>query len=1132
MAAARTLHPSDQTLHAYGSGQLDGALVGSVDSHLESCPDCRRRVAELSSSGSPGRHRDAGAQPASQGPALSGIDGLVLPGGGAAMPASTPASAEPLGLADHPDYRVLRELGRGGMGVVYLAENKLMGRKEVLKVLSSHLISRPAALDRFLREIRNAAQLHHPNIVTAFAALRVGEGLVLAMEYVEGFDLARVVKANGPLPAAHACNYVQQAALGLQHAFEHGMVHRDIKPGNLMLARQSNRALIKVLDFGLAKVQSEGPVAGGLTHEGQMLGTPDYVAPEQIRNARNADIRADIYSLGCTLYYLLTAGPPFQGTSLYDILQAHHSMDATPLNLVRPDVPVEVAAIAAKMMAKEPEQRFQEPREVARALEPFFKKGSAASVGSKPDLSRATPPELKHKTAGTGPVLDRTLVESEPASLPPGRPPGMKAQPVPAWESMVDFKATEPSPAAAPAVASRRLPPWTWPAAAVGVLLLGLMSLWGTGVIKIKTPEGVIVLRNLPEGATVLVDGKKATVQWPEGGSPAEITTVPGDHLVEVKKDGLTMRGQTVTVEKDGRTTLMVEFEPLERPDVAENHPSRPEPDKPEMEREKPSGTVDTRQAETQRPQAETAGRWVSLFNGQNFNGWHFEGDDPGPWGVEDGVIVARGQDFRTRNYLLTNREFTDFALRLEFNMGEGAGSGIAIRALPGDRMPMPNGNRIYDHPLLKLIGTPGREETGTTHWVLASMNVKPDRPAEMKPAGSWNLLEVEVRSQTMRASVNGKPILNTRLDPGAVFPDGTVPGLGRAKGRIGLQKHTNTVRFRSIEVQDLSSRPEQFSGTVEPKSAPDVADFFQPGSVWGVDSHRDQTLTVLERQGERFKALFVVGRQVREVKGTIKDGRLHWLARDVKAIAGNPGGDNEGVIKGGVIEMTWSDPGGPVRGHFTFRLKESAPASSATGREKVAGTIEGDRQPTETKRGPEVAATSRVARPVPDGDLSWRVEGQELVQSEGAGTLFLGDASFSSFDMKFKAMIVSGQEGFVAIFHHTSDKDYRFFHVGESRQKKVVSGFMYRGQEGGDGPKNVPVKLRQWYDVRIKVRDSEYWCYLDYEQIFHGVGPDARFTKGRIGLATWDAKARFRDIVVTSPEGKVLWQGPPELAR
>jgi hypothetical protein len=166
------------------------------------------------------------------------------------------------------------------------------------------------------------------------------------------------------------------------------MVHRDIKPGNLMLARRGNRAVIKVLDFGLAKVQSEGAVDGGLTHEGQMLGTPHYIAPEQISNARSADIRADIYSLGCTLYCLLTGAPPFRGVSLYDILQAHHSMEATPLNLMRQDVPVELAALVGKMMAKEPRRRFQEPKDVSLALRPFFKSTGQGPVGSTAELSQ------------------------------------------------------------------------------------------------------------------------------------------------------------------------------------------------------------------------------------------------------------------------------------------------------------------------------------------------------------------------------------------------------------------------------------------------------------------------------------------------------------------------------------------------------------------------------------------------------------------------------------------------------------------------------------------------------------------------------------------------------------------------
>ena len=214
------------------------------------------------------------------------------------------------------------------MGVVYLANNRLMGRPEVLKVVGRHLIERPGIGDRFLREIRSAAKLLHPNIVTAYAALRMGESLVLAMEYVEGVDLAKKTQTNGSLPITYASYFIHQAALGLQHAHERGMVHRDIKPANLILARDGKKPIVKVLDFGLAKVTSEGPIDRRLTREGQMLGTPDYIAPEQIRDAQSADIRADIYSLGCAFYYLLTGGPPFQGEHAWDIYQAHFSMDA------------------------------------------------------------------------------------------------------------------------------------------------------------------------------------------------------------------------------------------------------------------------------------------------------------------------------------------------------------------------------------------------------------------------------------------------------------------------------------------------------------------------------------------------------------------------------------------------------------------------------------------------------------------------------------------------------------------------------------------------------------------------------------------------------------------------------------
>jgi len=230
MDAPDSSHPTDQTLRAYGVGKLFGSLAESVHSHLGVCGDCRQRVAEMSDDTFLGRLRDAQAQPESPapvGPSFAGLSATEARRSSIGLP---PASSLPPGLAEVPDYEILGELGRGGMGVVYLAQNKLMGRKEVLKVVSRELMDRRGVLDRFLREIRNAAQLHHPNIVTAYSAIRAGESIVFAMEYVEGYDLAQLVKGRGPLPVAHACNFIYQAALGLQYAHQKGMVHRDIKP--------------------------------------------------------------------------------------------------------------------------------------------------------------------------------------------------------------------------------------------------------------------------------------------------------------------------------------------------------------------------------------------------------------------------------------------------------------------------------------------------------------------------------------------------------------------------------------------------------------------------------------------------------------------------------------------------------------------------------------------------------------------------------------------------------------------------------------------------------------------------------------------------------------------------------------
>jgi WD40 repeat protein/formylglycine-generating enzyme required for sulfatase activity/serine/threonine protein kinase len=378
-----------------------------------------------------------------------------------------PVSKVPPELANHPDYEIIRELGQGGMGVVFLAHNRIMGLDEVLKVIGPDITENPGVFDRFQREIRAVARFQHPNIVTAHSAFRCGESLVFAMEYVDGLDLARMVKAKGPMPVKHASYFVHQAALGLQHAHKAGMVHRDIKPGNLMLTHKRGKPVIKVLDFGLAKAEREQQVqspvaaganrepgeAGGLTLPGEMLGTPDFIAPEQIADSQAADIRADIYSLGCTLYYLLSGRPPFPSASMHETLRAHRSMDARPLNLVRPEVPVELAALVAKMMAKEPGRRFQTPGEVAVALAPFFKNPPAASVSPSPGVDQ----DLAPRAGRVAP--------------PPATETGHGL-----WSSLIDFTETEDAADASDAEPAGNRRRWLWPAAVAGVLLCGLIG--------------------------------------------------------------------------------------------------------------------------------------------------------------------------------------------------------------------------------------------------------------------------------------------------------------------------------------------------------------------------------------------------------------------------------------------------------------------------------------------------------------------------------------------------------------------------------------------------------------------------------------------------------------------------------
>jgi serine/threonine protein kinase len=270
------------------------------------------------------------------------------------------------------EYVVLDKIGAGGMGVVLRARHERMDREVAIKVLPAETLDDQSAVRRFYQEVKTAAKLFHPNVVTALDA-GDHEGMhYLVMEYVDGKDLSELMKANGPLPTEQAVECVLQTAHGLAYAHENGIVHRDIKPGNLLLSKGGT---VKILDMGLARFNrsaigpGEADQEWQLTNSGQMMGTVDYMSPEQAEDARRADHRADIYSLGCTLYRLLCGEPVFGGDTLLKRVLAHRDADIPRIRDRRIDAPETLDTVFQKMLAKSPADRQQSMQEVIKELE-------------------------------------------------------------------------------------------------------------------------------------------------------------------------------------------------------------------------------------------------------------------------------------------------------------------------------------------------------------------------------------------------------------------------------------------------------------------------------------------------------------------------------------------------------------------------------------------------------------------------------------------------------------------------------------------------------------------------------------------------------------------------------------------
>jgi serine/threonine protein kinase len=266
-------------------------------------------------------------------------------------------------------YKLLERVGVGGMGQVFLCEHLHLGTRVALKILPPAKAEQPAALGRFYREARAASSIDHPNVVRTHDIGHDAGFHFIVMDYVRGPNLLNVVKHFGPMDLGRATSYVRQVAEGLDHAFRGGIIHRDVKPGNILIDRDGHARL---LDLGLARFYQDHTDPLTITYDDKIvLGTADYIAPEQVANSHAVDIRADIYALGATLYFLLAGHPPFPTGTVSQKLLWQRTKEPAPIREVRAEVPEGLAAVLAKMMAKEPKTRYQTPAQVSAALAEF-----------------------------------------------------------------------------------------------------------------------------------------------------------------------------------------------------------------------------------------------------------------------------------------------------------------------------------------------------------------------------------------------------------------------------------------------------------------------------------------------------------------------------------------------------------------------------------------------------------------------------------------------------------------------------------------------------------------------------------------------------------------------------------------
>jgi hypothetical protein len=654
-------------------------------------------------------------------------------------------------------YRVLKVLGQGGMGVVFHAEDVRLGRAVALKVMLPDLAQKPDAKERFLREAKATAAIEHDNIVSIYQVDEDRGIPYIAMPLLRGMSLEQWLRRKeagpeaGAIPVRQVLKLGREIARGLAAAHARGLIHRDIKPANIWLDATAG-GRVKVLDFGLARATTGQQ---NLTQSGMILGTPAYMAPEQA-SAGGVDCRADLFSLGVVLYRLCTGVLPFQGPDMISTLMALATQEPRPPREINPRLPQSLSDLVMRLLAKSPAQRPASAQEVVQTIAGLEKglAGGAAEVTAAP--------------VEAPPAAEQTVPER----------PGPRVA--------VTKKRR-------PARSPRRRAAGSWlPLLLITGGVLGLLALVGAAVVFFwPMPAGVVRITINDPDIQVVFDQKGPTIKGAD--KTHSITLSPGEHGLVVQRGDLTFETDKFILRKGATVTLKIELVQGKLQVVEDDR------------------VIGAKALPLPLPPTTAAVKgdaFVALFNGKDAKGWFVEKPAAAKWTIENGAIVGRSDNWRNRNYFLTTEKYSDFILCFDFQVDAESHGGVAIRAIEDERAPFSPGNDIFEHPLLKLMNVPGntKEKTGTTHFLKDSkVSTPPLRNMEVV-AGRWQTGEVEVRSDTCRAWLEGKPLVDLALGPGAWRSTGFLPGLARSEGHVGFQVNTGTLRFRNVRIKELPS--------------------------------------------------------------------------------------------------------------------------------------------------------------------------------------------------------------------------------------------------------------------------------------------------------------------------------------